>query len=139
MRALSREKKLSALTLLQHGRSTCEVSKSLGISQSTCFRILQGCALHVKCLREGHPRSFISVQRQACIRTITLDGLDIVVDVKNALTKQLNMVVCTNTVWRTLHEAGLESLEKQKKSPLTAKKMHFRLEFAKKTQRFDCV
>ena len=39
MRALLEEKRFNATTMLQHGHSTCEVSKLLGISQSTCSRI----------------------------------------------------------------------------------------------------
>ena len=63
-------------------------------------------------------------------RAITLDGVNTVVDVKNALSEQLNVVVSTNTVRGISHEAGLGSLEKQKKSLLTAKNMYSRLEFA---------
>ena len=89
-------------------------------------------APHVERLRGGRLRSLTHVQRRACIRAITVDGLNTAVDVKNALSEQLNMVVSTNTVRRTLHEAGLGSLEKQKKPLLTAKNIRSRLEFAQR-------
>ena len=121
---------MNAIALLQYGRSTCEVSKFLGISQSTCSRIQREYASHVERLRGGHPKSFTLVQRRACIKAITLNGVNIVVDVKNALNEQLNMVVSTNTTRCTFCEAGLESLGKQKKPLLTIKNMHSNLEFA---------
>ena len=67
-----------------------------------------------------------------CIRAITLDGLNTAIDVRNALNKQLNVVVSTNTLKHTFHEASLRSLRKQKKSLLTAKNMHSMLEFAER-------
>lgn len=67
-------------------------------------------------LKRGCLRSLTHVQRRACIITITLDGLNTVVEVKNALNEQLCVVVSTNTVRRTLHERGLGSL-KNKKNP----------------------
>jgi hypothetical protein len=52
----------------------------------------------------------------ACVRTIIIGGLDIVVDMRNALSEHLIVVVSTNIVRHTLHEAGLRSLEKCRKS-----------------------
>src|SRR4051794_37598634 len=110
MRLLSEEKRLSAIALLQNGCSTCEVSKLLGISQSTCSRIHREYAPHVERLRGGRPKSITPAQRRACVRAITLGRLNTTVDVINALSEQLNVVVSTNTVRRTLHEAGFGSL-----------------------------
>jgi DNA-directed RNA polymerase specialized sigma subunit len=53
MIALPEEKRFSAIAILQHGRSTCEVSKLLGISQSTCSRIRRECVPHVEPSRGG--------------------------------------------------------------------------------------
>ena len=132
MRSLSEEKRLSAIALLQNGCSTREVSRLLGICQSTCSRIQREYAPHVERLRGGRPKSITPAQRRACVRAITQGGLNTAVDVRNALSEQLNVVVSTNTVRRTLHEAGLGSLEKQKKPLLTAKNIRSRLEFAQR-------
>ena len=115
MRTLSKEKKLNAIALLEHRCSTCEdLSKLLGISQSTCSRIWREYAPHVERLKGSRLRSFTIVQRRACIRAITLERLNIVVHVKNTLSEQLNVVVSTNTLRPTLHEACLRSLENQR-------------------------
>ena len=45
--------------------------------------------------------------QEACVRAIIVGGLDNVVDVRNALSKRLNVVVSTNTMMHALHEAGL--------------------------------
>jgi DNA-directed RNA polymerase specialized sigma subunit len=55
MRALPK-KRLNAIAMLQQGRSTQEVSKLLGISQSTCSRIHTKYVPHVESPRGGCPR-----------------------------------------------------------------------------------
>ena len=124
MRALPKEKRLNAIALLQHGRSNC-----WGISQSTCYRIRKEYVPHVEPSRGGRPKSITPAQRQACVRAIIIGGLDNVVDTRNALSEHLNVVVSTNTTRQALHEASLGSLGKQKKSLLTAKNVHSKLEF----------
>ena len=83
------------IAMLQHGRSTREVSKFLGIFESTCSRIHRECVPHVEPSRGG----------RACVRAITVGGLDNVVNVRNALNEHLNVVVSTNTMRCALHEA----------------------------------
>ena len=87
MRALREEKRLNAIALLQHGHSTREMSKLLGISQSTCSRICKVRVSHVEPSRGGHPRSITLAQRRACVKAITIGGLDTNVDMRNVLTK----------------------------------------------------
>jgi transposase len=130
MRALPEEKRLNAIALLQHGHSTREVSKMLGISQSTCSRICRVCVPYVEPSRGGHSRSTTLAQHRACVKTITVGGLDYDVDMRNGLTKHLNVVVSINTIKRALHEVGLGSLEKLKHILLTPKNVQCRLEFA---------
>ena len=121
MRALLEKKRLNVLTLLQHGRSTCEVSKVLGISQSMCFNLCRECVPLVKPSRGGRPNNITTARRRACVKAITIGRLDNVADVRNALSKHLNVVVSTNIVRHVLHEVGLGSLEKHKKPFLTAR------------------
>ena len=68
------------------------------------------------------------------MKAITIRGLDNDVDARNALSEHLNTVVSTNIVRRALHEVGLGSLVKQRKSLLTAKNVCCRLEFAQRRQ-----
>ena len=79
---------------------------------------------------EGAQEASPMLKDKTCVRAITIRGLDNVVDVRNAMSEHLNVVVSTNTIRRALHEIGLESLEKQKKPTLTAKKICCKLEFA---------
>ena len=83
MRVLPK-KRLNATTLLQHGCSTHDVSKLLGISQSTCSRICRESVPHVEPSRGGRPRTITHAQRQAHVRAIIVGGLDNVVDAKSA-------------------------------------------------------
>ena len=88
------------------------MSQLLGISQSTSFRVCRECVPHVEPQRVGRPRSITPTQQQACVKAIIDDGLDNVVDVRNALSEHLNVVVNINIVRRALHKEGLGSLEK---------------------------
>ena len=63
-------------------------------------------------LQERRPRSITHAQWQACVRAITIGGLNNVGDSRNALSEHLNVVVSTDTMRCALHEVGLESLEK---------------------------
>ena len=125
---------LNAIALLQHGRSTREVSKLLGISQSTRSRIYRECVPYAEPAKGGRSRSITLVQWQACVRTISIGGLDDVVDVRNALGEQLKVVASTNTLKRVFHEVRLGSLEKQKKPLLLANYRCCKLEFARRRQ-----
>ena len=60
------EKRLNAIALLQYGRSTREVSKLLGISQSTCSRICRECVPYREPSRGGHPRN-ITLLNNECV------------------------------------------------------------------------
>jgi hypothetical protein len=71
--------------------------------------------------RGGRPRIITHAQRRAFVRTIIVGGLDNDAYVRNALSEQLNVVVSTNIVRYALHEASIGSLEKHKKSLLSAK------------------
>ena len=123
MRALPEENRLNAIAMLQHGRSTCEVPKLLGISRSTCSRIHEERVPHVELSRGGHPSSITPTKQRACVRAITIGGLNNVVDMRNALSEHFNVVVSINAARHALHDAGLESLKKQKKSLLTTNNM----------------
>ena len=83
MNALLEENRLNAIAMLQHGRSTCVVSKLLGISQSTCSRIRKTCVTHVEPSRGGRPRSITFAQRRVCVRAITIGGPNNVAVVRN--------------------------------------------------------
>jgi hypothetical protein len=61
--SLPEEKRLNAIALLQHGHSTREVSKLLGISQSTCSRICRDCVPHVEPSRGGCPSNITPIHR----------------------------------------------------------------------------
>jgi hypothetical protein len=47
------------------------------------------------------------------VRAITIGGLNNVVDVRNALSEHLNVVVSTNRMRCALHEVGIGSLGKE--------------------------
>ena len=85
MEALPEEKMLNVIAPLQHWRRTCEMSKLLGISQSTCSKIHREYILHVEPSKGGHLRSIAPTQRRAYVRAITIGGLYNVVDARNAL------------------------------------------------------
>jgi hypothetical protein len=98
------------------GVAHAKCQKMLDVSQSTRCSTCRECVPHVEPSRGGCTRSITLAQRRACVRTIIIGGLDIVVDMRNALSEHLIVVVSTNIVRHTLHEAGLRSLEKCRKS-----------------------
>ena len=54
--SMPEEKRLNAMDMLQHRRSTHEASKLLGKSQSTCSRICRECVPHVEPSKGRCPR-----------------------------------------------------------------------------------
>ena len=71
---------------------------------------------HVEPSRGGRPRSITLAQIQVCVKSIKIGELDDDVDVTNALSEHLNVVVSTNTMRHALHEASFGSLGKHKKA-----------------------
>ena len=71
--------------------------------------------------KKHHPCSTMSI-----FKSHHIGGLDNVVDMEKASNEQLNVITSTNTVSRALREAGLGSLEKEKKPLLTAKNVSCR-------------
>jgi transposase len=57
----------------------------------------------------GHPRSITHAQIQVFVKAVTVGGLDNDVDVRNALSEHLSVVVSTTTMRRALHEVGFGS------------------------------
>jgi len=83
-----------------------EVSNLLGYISITCSRICREYVPHVEPFQGRCPRSINLVQQRACVRAITVGGLDHDVDMRNPLNEYLNMVVSTNAVRRAFHEAN---------------------------------
>jgi hypothetical protein len=79
--------------LINEARKECKNPLTC-ISQSTCSKICRGCVPHVEPLRGGPPRSITLAQQQACVRTITIVGLNNVVDLRNTLSEESNVVIC---------------------------------------------
>ena len=98
-----------------------ELSKLLGISQSTCSRIPRECVPRVELQKEGAQDASPLRNGQTCVRAIIAGGLYNIVDKRNALSEHLNVVVRSNTMRHALHEVGLGTLEKHKKPLLTTK------------------
>ena len=67
------------------------------------------CVPHVEPSRGGRSKNIMLAQRHECVRAIRVSGLDNLVDMRNALSEQLNVIVSTNTVRCALHEACLGS------------------------------
>ena len=76
MRALPKEIRLNATTLLQHGCSTCEVSKLLVFLNLHALGFVESVFLVWNLQEEGAPRSITPTQQQGCVRAITVDGVD---------------------------------------------------------------
>ena len=57
------------------------------------YGIRRGCVRHVDPSRGWHPRSITPTQQRPCKRAITICGLDNAIDVRNALSEHVNVVV----------------------------------------------
>ena len=74
---------------------------------------------------------YSAVNCRACVREITIGGLEIVHKVGHYLREELHVGMSDSTVRRVLQKAGLKCKVKQKKPKLTLLQNKGRLEFAR--------
>ena len=75
---------------------------------------------------------YSAVDRTACVRAITIGGLETAHKVGNYVREELYVGMSDSTVRRVLRKAGLKCKVKQKKPKLTLLQIKGRLEFARR-------
>ena len=77
MKLISRESEVNIVALLIKGKSTREVTKSLGFSQSTVNRVRRKYCSSLKLPQQGRREILTPSERQLVVRLVTIRGLEI--------------------------------------------------------------
>jgi transposase len=138
MRPIPTNTKDNVFSLLSKGHSIRQVATHCGVGKSTvqelCKRHFED--MEVSC--GGCPSKLSSQDKRFCIRAVTSGKLETATEAPKDLREQLNIKLSDRTVCRTLHEAGMKAMEKEKKPKLSAKNAKARLKFAKRHQNWTC-
>ena len=132
MRPLPVGAQQNILSLLRQGLSTCQIANHCQVSNSTVYLL---CKKHFNNLispHGGRPPKLSSQNKHFCIRAITSGKLATARAVTKKLQDELDIEASDSTVRRTLREAGLEAMEKEKRPKLSVKNIKARLKFAKR-------
>lgn len=132
MKRLAEEKRNNIKILLQNGKSTREVAKIIGVSQSTVSTIRQECFPMLKKSKGGAPSKLSEHSKNYCVRLITTDKTSTAEETAKSIQKIVGTNISRQTVARALRYKGLKSGEKKRKPFLSVKHSRYRLKFAKR-------
>lgn len=124
----------ATLEKLRRGESTRNVARELQVSQSWVAKFRKQHLSELSDVNQsfgGRPKMYSAVDRRACVRAITVGGLETAHKVGNYLREELHVGMSDSTVRRVLRKAGLKCKVKQKKPKLTLLQIKRRLEFAR--------
>jgi hypothetical protein len=112
MKPISRAKKVDIFVLLIKGKSTREVVKSLGFSQSTMNRVRRKHCSSLELPQRGHREILTPLEKRLAVRLVTIGGLETAVEAAK-------VGFCDNTLRNDLRDVGLRACEKIPKPSLS--------------------
>jgi transposase len=131
MKHISADNRNNIISLLKDGNSGRKIESITGISRSTINRLAVKEFPNCIVKKPGRLSKLTKRDKLYCIRQLTTGGLETAMQVRKALEKDVGVSVCTETIRRGLHEMGLRSFVKPKKSYLSPKNIKARLRWAK--------
>jgi transposase len=131
MKPISKDIENCIVKYLQEGHSTRETAKKVGVSQPTVYRVANRVFPDRVVEKKGRPLKMSRRDKLYCVRQITTGGKRTAVEVRNALENDVGVSVNSNTVRRTLKNAGLGAIIKPKKPHLSSKNVKERLAWAR--------
>ena len=134
MKKISKNTENSIISLLDRGLSSCQIAVQLGISHSTVMRECARFRPNKEKQKGGRPAKLTTVDKQNIIRNITSGKADTAVGLVRDLGGSAGIRVSSETVRRTLKDAGLKAITKKKKPYLLPRHIRQRLEFALRHQ-----
>jgi transposase-like protein len=130
MKPISREKKADIVALLIKGKSTKEVAKSLGFSQSTMNRVRRKHSSSLELPQRGRREILIASEKRLVLYLVTVRRLETTVEAAKVLRVNREVGFCDNTLRNALTDVGLGACEKIPKPCLSQRNVQERLCFA---------
>jgi transposase len=130
MKPISREKEANIVALLIKGKSTREVAKSLGFSQSIVNRMRRKHCSSLELPQRGRREILTTSEKRLAVRLVIVGGLETAVEAAKVLRVNREVGFCDNTLQNALRDAGSRACEKIPKPSLSQKNVQERLYFA---------
>ena len=131
MRSISESKRKTAIEMLEKGHSVRETAEKIRVSKTTVGSIRLNYCSNIQKSKGGRPTILSERDKPFCVRKVTRDRIDDAVKVTKALENELGLQCSPATVRRALKEKDLSSIEKPKKTLLSAKNIKARLEWCR--------
>ena len=77
MRPISQEKEQNIVALIEKGRSSREIAKSVGLAQSTINRVRKRLSTSVALSKGGRPKVLTKWEKRYASRLVTVGGFEI--------------------------------------------------------------
>ena len=126
---LSTQRKI--LDLLQKDFSLRKVASLCNVSWVTVHNLRKKYLPGHKLSPKGRPKKLSKQNKHYCIRAVTSGKIKSAIEVQKDLESNLNIKVDKSTICRTLKDAGLEAMKKEKRPKLLPKNIKERLRFAR--------
>jgi len=132
MKRLSDDLRDRVLVLLDAGLSSRQIQEQSGVGHASVDRIRAKHRFDLPKGQGGRPTTLSEHDKRQTVRLITSGQADTAVQAKRMLSEDASVTASADTVRRTIKEAGLRSIIKQKKFRLLPRHIRQRLEFAKR-------
>ena len=77
MRFISREKEQNVVALIEKGRSSREIAKSVGLAQSIVNRVRKRLSTNVALSKEGRPKVLMEWEKRYASQLITIGDIEL--------------------------------------------------------------
>jgi transposase len=112
MRPISWEKEQNIIALIEKGRSSREIIKSVGLAQSTVNRVRKRLSTSVALSKGGRPKVLTKWEKCYASRVVTVGGLETATEASKVLWREMGVKMCDNTLRNALREQRLSSFTK---------------------------
>ncbi|KAG1087858.1 hypothetical protein G6F40_013620 [Rhizopus arrhizus] len=127
MKLVLQDMVFQAISLLKQGKWVWEEEELTGLSKSTVGRLRKTHCTGVIKPKRGRRKVLSAADERYCVRQVTKNRLPSAVKVTECLENDIGKKIGVETVRRALRKAGLDAIEKPKKSLLSAKNIRNRL------------
>ncbi|KAI0993420.1 hypothetical protein K3495_g14764 [Podosphaera aphanis] len=115
MTKLSSEQVTSITTLLNNGKSTREVAKTIGCGKSTVANYRKVTATEAPDPKVGRPQKLTSRDKRAITRSMVNGGVKAAVEIARSIKTEREDKISPVTIRRALKEEGLKAFKKKKR------------------------
>ncbi|KAI0996627.1 hypothetical protein K3495_g11556 [Podosphaera aphanis] len=115
MTKLSSEQVTSITTLLNNGKSTREVAKTIGCGKSTVANYRKVTATEAPDPKVGRPQKLTLRDKRAITRSMVNGGVKAAVEIARSIKTEREDKISPVTIRRALKEEGLKAFKKKKR------------------------